>query len=195
MTSSKIDPFQINLACIQNRFWIYCLRLFLNEQDNPARIRFRFFSLIWHSPNLIFVKCCSSSKLGHIIFLDEVFLILESFQGFSLFSYQGSLLLSIKRGNLYILPRIRPLVNNFLKIILKKTERRRRDLNPRAGFPTYTLSRGTSSATWVLLLARIVLVFHKTKFDFYLFCAVTQSILYALNIHLSTINIIFFNFF
>ncbi|MDD6637699.1 MAG: hypothetical protein PUE81_02845, partial [Lachnospiraceae bacterium] len=66
------------------------LRLFLNEQDNPARIRFRFFSLIWHSPNLIFVKCCSSSKLGHIIFLDEVFLILESFQGFSLFSYQGS---------------------------------------------------------------------------------------------------------
>ena len=151
MTSSKIDPFQINLASIQNRFWIYCLRLFLNEQDNPARIRFRFFSLIWHSPNLIFVKCCSSSKLGHIIFLDEVFLILESFQGFSLFSYQGSLLLSIKRGNLYILPRIRPLVNNFLKIILKKTERRRRDLNPRAGFPTYTLSRGTSSATWVLL--------------------------------------------
>ena len=104
----------------------------MNEQDNPARIRFRFFSLIWHSPNLIFVKCCSSSKLGHIIFLDEVFLILESFQGFSLFSYQGSLLLSIKRGNLFILPRIRPLVNNFLKIILKKTERRRRDLNPRA---------------------------------------------------------------
>ena len=85
-----VCPRQINLACIQNRFWIYCLRLFLNEQDNPARIRFRFFSLIWHSPNLIFVKCCSSSKLGHIIFLDEVFLILESFQGFSLFSYQGS---------------------------------------------------------------------------------------------------------
>ena len=85
-----VCPRQINLASIQNRFWIYCLRLFLNEQDNPARIRFRFFSLIWHSPNLIFVKCCSSSKLGHIIFLDEVFLILESFQGFSLFSYQGS---------------------------------------------------------------------------------------------------------
>jgi hypothetical protein len=29
--------------------------------------------------------------------------------------------------------------------------RRRRDLNPRAGCPTYTLSRGASSATWVLL--------------------------------------------
>ena len=34
----------------------------------------------------------------------------------------------------------------FLKYFLKK-KRSRRDLNPRAGFPTYTLSRGTSSAT------------------------------------------------
>ena len=31
------------------------------------------------------------------------------------------------------------------------SKRRRRDLNPRAGHPTYTLSRGTSSASWVLL--------------------------------------------
>ena len=30
-------------------------------------------------------------------------------------------------------------------------KRSRRDLNPRAGFPTYTLSRGASSASWVLL--------------------------------------------
>ena len=29
--------------------------------------------------------------------------------------------------------------------------RRRRDLNPRAGHPTYALSRGAPSATWVLL--------------------------------------------
>ena len=33
----------------------------------------------------------------------------------------------------------------------KINERRRRDLNPRAGHPTYTLSRGASSASWVLL--------------------------------------------
>ena len=33
----------------------------------------------------------------------------------------------------------------------QKIKRRRRDLNPRAGYPTYTLSRGTSSASWVLL--------------------------------------------
>ena len=36
---------------------------------------------------------------------------------------------------------------NFLNF----KKRRRRDLNPRAGYPTYTLSRGTSSASWVLL--------------------------------------------
>ena len=30
-------------------------------------------------------------------------------------------------------------------------KRRKRDLNPRAGFPTYTLSRGASSASWVFL--------------------------------------------
>ena len=29
--------------------------------------------------------------------------------------------------------------------------RRRRDLNPRAGIPTYSLSRGAPSASWVLL--------------------------------------------
>ena len=40
-----------------------------------------------------------------------------------------------------------PLDHNFPKI----RWRRRRDLNSRASFPTYTLSRGTSSATWVLL--------------------------------------------
>ena len=33
-----------------------------------------------------------------------------------------------------------------------KRKRRRRDLNPRTAQTVYTLSRGTSSATWVLLL-------------------------------------------
>ncbi len=32
-------------------------------------------------------------------------------------------------------------------LIYKINERRRRDLNPRAGHPTYTLSRGASSAS------------------------------------------------
>ena len=121
----------------------------------------------------------------------------KSFQGY--FTVQLSrffryILLLLFSNNLFNISSSYFLVNNFF-IIFKKIKRRRRDLNPRAGFPTYTLSRGTSSATWVLLLVRIFLVFYKTKFVFYLFCAVTQSILYALNIHLSTINIIFFNFF
>ena len=33
--------------------------------------------------------------------------------------------------------------------------RRRRDLNPRCGFPHYSLSRGAPSATWVLLQGRL----------------------------------------
>ena len=32
-----------------------------------------------------------------------------------------------------------------------QTKRRKRDSNPRAGCPTYTLSRGASSASWVFL--------------------------------------------
>ena len=40
----------------------------------------------------------------------------------------------------------------FLKFHFSKNQkRRRRDLNPRAALTTYTLSRGTSSASWVLL--------------------------------------------
>ena len=40
----------------------------------------------------------------------------------------------------------------FLKsLFFSKKLRRRRDLNPRAALATYTLSRGTSSASWVLL--------------------------------------------
>ena len=37
-------------------------------------------------------------------------------------------------------------------VFVDNIERRKRDLNPRAGFPTYTLSRGASSASWVFLL-------------------------------------------
>ena len=39
--------------------------------------------------------------------------------------------------------------NYFFELL--GSNRSRRDLNPRAGFPTYTLSRGASSASWVLL--------------------------------------------
>ena len=46
--------------------------------------------------------------------------------------------------------RCQELFSSFLKFFFEgfqSDERRKRDLNPRAGFPTYTLSRGASSAS------------------------------------------------
>ena len=49
------------------------------------------------------------------------------------------------------LPQVESFVNHFFDFfkfkILKNQKRRRRDLNPRAALTTYTLSRGTSSAS------------------------------------------------
>ena len=57
--------------------------------------------------------------------------------------------------DLSTLPQVESFVNHFFDFfkfkILKNQKRRRRDLNPRAALTTYTLSRGTSSASWVLL--------------------------------------------
>ena len=39
----------------------------------------------------------------------------------------------------------------YFKQIRRFSWRRRRDLNPRAGYPAYSLSRGAPSASWVLL--------------------------------------------
>ena len=63
--------------------------------------------------------------------------------------------------------------NNSQKLF-RKMERRKRDLNPRAGFPTYTLSRGASSASWVFLRIQIsicllltVILVHQTHVILY----------------------------
>ena len=59
--------------------------------------------------------------------------------------------------------------NHLIFTVIRRffTERRRRDLNPRAAFTTYTLSRGASSATWVLLhIGRIVIIIQFTKCPF-----------------------------
>ena len=71
-------------------------------------------------------------------------------------------------------------------------ERRWRDLNPRAGRPTYTLSRGASSATWVHLLAW---KFATKVFDFHCYWSAITSVrglVYQKKIHLSRV---FLNFF
>ena len=53
--------------------------------------------------------------------------------------------------DLSTLPQVESFVNHFFDFfkfkILKNQKRRRRDLNPRAALTTYTLSRGTSSAS------------------------------------------------
>ena len=80
--------------------------------------------------------------------------------------------------------------NFFQKFFV--VERRWRDLNPRAGRPTYTLSRGASSATWVHLLAW---KFATKVFDFHCYWSAITSVrglVYQKKIHLSRV---FFNFF
>ena len=75
------------------------------------------------------------------------------FQGFSLFSYQCSSLSELyihQRQLLYLSKFFRVCQELFFNLTFK-FERRRRDLNPRASFPAYSLSRGAPSASWVLL--------------------------------------------
>ena len=81
------------------------------------------------------------------------------------FSTFLKLFLFLSCSNSDILSQCLLFVNNFFHLFLKfffevlqADERRKRDLNPRAGFPTYTLSRGASSASWVFLLAWISVI-------------------------------------
>ena len=88
----------------------------------------------------------------------RIFRVLHTVQ----FSRNFVLLLLYLSGNSDILSQCLLFVNNFFHLFLKfffevlqADERRKRDLNPRAGFPTYTLSRGASSASWVFLLITV----------------------------------------
>ena len=68
----------------------------------------------------------------------------------SLFSYQGSLFVCLSDSS-FTLSHSFLNVKYFFEVFyffkIQNFKRRRRDLNPRAGYPTYTLSRGTSSAS------------------------------------------------
>ena len=107
---------------------------------------------------------CSHQQLVHYIravwFCQALFL--KFFR-----SVSASLLLNSNFGSLSYLV---VFVNNFFTLFFQTLyqqfalewkkesfgiERRKRDLNPRAGCPTYTLSRGASSASWVFLLSPI----------------------------------------
>ena len=73
-----------------------------------------------------------------------------------------------------------------LKLFSKSKERRRRDLNPRTAQTVYTLSRGASSATWVLLQA-VYFFWYKHHLS------VTHDLLYLTNHCLSTTFYYFFH--
>ena len=89
----------------------------------------------------------------------------KNFQGFTYCSVFKELCFCCSlffSSNSFILSYRFRFVKNFFHLFLKfffedfqSDERRKRDLNPRAGFPTYTLSRGASSASWVFLLITV----------------------------------------
>ena len=91
-----------------------------------------------------FLKCNFLSLTHLISFVNNFFNLF--FQALS-----NSLLFCdshIRLSHLYVL------VNSFLIYFIMFfyiIKRRKRDLNPRAALATYTLSRGTSSASWVFL--------------------------------------------
>ena len=96
------------------------------------------------------LSCC-------FLFVKNFFVLFfcDSFQAFACFEsaliyYHVYLRLSTTFLNLFF--------TVFHSSFIWKKERRKRDLNPRAGFPTYTLSRGASSASWVFLLAWISVI-------------------------------------
>ena len=84
--------------------------------------------------------------------------------------------LFVKHFFSFVLPRLKDSFGTTLieyhnsrpvsRVIFKNffIKRRRRDLNPRTAWTVYTLSRGASSATWVLLLTRIHTVNSWAKF-------------------------------
>ena len=126
-------------------------------------------NLIWIFKDLcdcsVFNVRCRFVKNGFYILPQLFSLVKNFFQAFLLCAvvFLRQLLYSIKTSfvcqelfyflfasfcnNFYILPSPDVIVNTFSK----NKNRRRRDLNPRAVRTTYTLSRGASSATWVLL--------------------------------------------
>ena len=93
------------------------------------------------------------SRLTASCYLFQIFTWFCSFLNFLLKRTSGLLYYLIvnvllpQKVSLYSLSHEIRHVNNFFSKHVYFVKRRRRDLNPRAGFPTYTLSRGASSAS------------------------------------------------
>ena len=61
--------------------------------------------------------------------------------------------------------------------------RRQRDLNPRAGYPTYSLSRGASSASWVCLHRTAYLIYHIDLGHASIFCIKIINLKWKVKFH------------
>ena len=120
----------------------YCYKKFILLNDDSLRIfenrmcftvqLSRLFRRHFFATACLFYlifSCLSRTFLSFFItFFDEVFVFVD---------------------DLSTLSQVESFVNHFFDffIFLKNQKRRRRDLNPRAALTTYTLSRGTSSAS------------------------------------------------
>ena len=163
------DQTLVKSVCIQSRIaWQFCSCLLLlgwhwtldeafHESSVKAVRLCRTSSCLQHpflknlfkefSGLLSIVQLSKSVVLSHSTAL-TVYHVQACLSRLFLFSFSPRFLSSDSFNRLSYLSTF---VNNFFTQFVFKCERRKRDLNPRAGYPTYTLSRGTSSASWVLL--------------------------------------------
>ena len=69
--------------------------------------------------------------------------------------------------------------------------RRQRDLNPRAGYPTYSLSRGASSASWVCLHRTAYLIYHIDLGYASIFCIKIINLKWKIKFHFRRVKVAF----
>ena len=126
--------------------------LFLRPIISDLFLEWKFieFSGLFHC--LIIKVLFSLSHISDLISLTHSLLnvnyFFKSFWNYFLNCFNFSLIFDNVR---YLTTSLVVCQHLFKNIFQKVIERRWRDLNPRAGRPTYTLSRGASSATWVHL--------------------------------------------
>ena len=127
----------------------YCYKKFILLNDDSLRIfENRMCFTVQLSRFFGIFHCLATAHLVyHVRFcLSRTFL--SFFKTFS-----NSFVISLLISNSFTLPHSFLNVKHFFEVFLISfqksltSKRRRRDLNPRAGYPTYTLSRGTSSAS------------------------------------------------
>ena len=145
--------------------WIFRVVSLFNYQGSKRNILFRCKSV------LLICRAVLHSRSDSFILSQLIFIVKHFFKSFWK-SFLNCFNDSLISNSFAILPQeLRSVNTKFYKFIKPDAERRWRDLNPRAGRPTYTLSRGASSATWVHLLAwkfaTKVLIFHCNRHSYY----------------------------